>query len=264
MRDVEFYILKEPSKGYELRIGLVPVDVINIPTIQREVSDTLVKRLMGSIDKIGFVEPILLVEGSNGYEVINGQHRLEAAKLLGINEVLAIVLPQEFKSYVISLNIEKAPTLRDKAHQAYEIFMDYLNREPEKREVFLEPMIEEPYYITVGFVIERLNQRFPGYAFEKVLKKVDNFLDVPLGSAKEEREKRADLLLKAGEVLNARYEELGLQNPIQKEVIVSKAFQRVYGKRVRFIDDDYYTAFNKIIEEIPRVSIEEGEEEVEL
>jgi len=38
----------------------------------------------------------------------------------------------------------------------------------------------------------------------------------------------------------------------------------VYGKRVRFIDDDYYTAFNKIIEEIPRVSIEEGEEEVEL
>ena len=255
----EFYSFREPLKGYELRFGIVPVAKIKVPSIQRELSDSLVKKLMASIDKVGFVEPVLLVESEEGYEVINGQHRVEAAKLLGLREVLGIILPPELKNFIISLNVEKAPNLKDKSHQAYEIFVEHLKSSPDMEEAELELMVEEPYYITVGFVIERFrDRRFPGYAFEKVLKKADSFLDLSLSEAEKEREKRAKLLLEVKEVLNRRYEELQLQNALQKEAIVVKAFQNAYGKRVRAVEDDFYTVFEKVMEEIPKVSL--GEE----
>lgn len=253
----EFCRIREPLKGYELEFGAIPVAKIKVPSIQRELSENLVKRLMSSIDKVGFVEPVLLIESEDGYEVINGQHRIEAAKLLGLKEVLGIILPPELKNYVICLNVEKAPNLKDKSHQAYEIFTEHLRKSPQMEELDLEPMVEEPYYITVGFVIERLqDRRFPGYAFEKVLKKVDAFLQLPLVEAERERERRAELLLEVKEVLNRRYEELQLQNPLQKEAIVIKAFQNAYGKRVRQLDTDFYSLFRRLVEEIPRVNLE--------
>jgi len=257
---MELFSLQEPLKGYEIKFGRVPIDSIKVPSIQRELSDNLVKRLMLSIEKVGFVDPVLLIETENGLEVINGQHRVEAAKLVGLKEVLGIILPQELKDYIISLNVEKAPNLKDKSHQAYEIFMEYLRKSPDMEEAELELMVEEPYYLTVGFVIDRFqDMRFPGYAFEKVLKKADNFLNVSLEEAEKERENRAKLLLELKEVLNEKYEELGLQNTLQKEAIVTRAFQNIYGKRVRSIEDDFYTVFNKLKEEIPKVSFAEEE-----
>ncbi len=252
--------IREPLKGFTIKKTKLHVSEVKIPSIQRELSDNLVKRLMMSIEKVGFVEPILVIEGQEGYEVINGQHRLEAAKLLGLEEVPAVVLPSEIKDYIISLNTEKAPNLRDKAHQAYEIFSEYLKKNPSMEEYELQPMVEEPYYLTVGFVIERFGERrFPGYAFEKVLKKADEFLELHLEEAQKERERRAQLLLEVKDVLNEHYETLGLKNALQKEAIVTKAFQNIYGKRVRTIEDDFYTVFEKLKEEIPRVTLTEEE-----
>jgi len=249
--------LREPLKGYDMKVGIVPINRIRIPRIQRELSDHLVRRLMNSIEKVGFVDPVLLVETEEGsYEVINGQHRIEAAKLLGMKEVLGIVLPEEVKEFIISLNVEKAPNLKDKAHQAYEIFMEHLKRDPEVEEVSLEEKVEEAHYLTVGFVIERIGEkRFPGYAFEKILRKVDSFLNQPLHVAEE---RRAEELLKVKEVLNNRYEELGLSNPLQKEALVTRAFFNLYGKRVRNVDEDFYSVMDKLKEELERVEL--GEE----
>jgi len=255
------YTLKEPLKGYELKIALLPISDIRIPSIQRDLSETLIKRLMASIEKVGFVDPILVVETQEGsYEVINGQHRLKAAELLGISEVPAIILPEEAKDYIIALNVEKAPNLKDKAHQAYEIFQKYLKESPEMEEIELETKVEEPYFITVGFITDRFGEkRFPAYAFEKVLKKVDEFLTIPLEEAERERENRANLLREVREVMEEKYQELGLTNALQKEAIITKAFQSVYGKRVRRIEDDFYTTFEKIKEAIPKVSFTEEE-----
>ncbi len=222
------FSIQEPLKGYGIKVGIVPIEKIKIPSIQREISENLVKRLMLSIEKVGFVDPILLIETSEGYEVINGQHRLEAAKLLGMKDVLGIVLPPDVKEYIISLNVEKAPNLRDKAHQAYEIFTENLKRNPEMKETELEEKIEEACYLTVGFVIERLHDRkFPGYAFEKILRKIDHFLSITLDKAEQEREKRAELLIEVKEVLEKRYQELELSMPLQKEAIVIRAFHNV-------------------------------------
>ncbi|NPB06245.1 MAG: ParB N-terminal domain-containing protein [Aquificae bacterium] len=252
--------LKEPLKGYELRVELLPVDRIKVPSYQRELSETLVRRLMSSIEKVGFVEPILVVEGEDGYEVVNGQHRLRAAEMLGIKELPAVILPEEARDFVIALNTEKAPNLKDKAHQAYELFTRYLAQSPETNEEELAPMVEEPYFLTVGFITDYFgDKRFPAYAFEKVLKKVDEFLPLPLEQAQQERIRRAELLREVREVLDERYRELGLTNALHKEALVTKAFQSVYGKRVRKVDDDFYGVFTKLKEALKTVSLTEEE-----
>ncbi len=256
----ELYTVREPLKGYEIQFGVIPINQITIPKIQRDLSEALVKKLMFSIEKVGFVDPVLLIEGEDKYEVINGQHRVEAAKAVGLDKVLAIILPKDLKNFILSLNIEKAPNLKDKAHQAYEIFMEHLQKDPEMEEYDLETMVEEPYYITVGFIVDRFeDKRFPGYAFEKVLKKVDGFTSLPLKEAEQERERRASVLEEVKDILNQKYEELGLTNALHKEAIVSKAFQMIYGKRVRTVEDDFYETFDKLKEAIPRVTLTEEE-----
>ncbi|HCO39192.1 MAG: ParB N-terminal domain-containing protein [Aquificota bacterium] len=252
---------REPIKGLELEFAIVPESKIVIPSIQRELSDAHIKRLMESMEKIGFVEPLTVIPTEDGYyEVINGQHRFEAGRRLGMSEFPVIILPASAKDYIIALNVEKVPSLKDKAHQAYEIFMSYLQKEPSLEEYRLEKFVEEAYLITIGFIVDKIgDKKFPGYAFEKVLKKVDFFLDSPLESAKEEREKRAEVLMKAKEVLNRRYEELGLKNALQKEAIVSKAFQMEYGRYVRNIGDDFYTVFERLMSAMEKVTFEEGE-----
>ncbi|MDW8095864.1 MAG: ParB/RepB/Spo0J family partition protein, partial [Aquificaceae bacterium] len=245
----------------ELEFTILPAEKILIPTIQRELSDMHIKRLMDSMEKVGFVEPISVVpDGKGNYEVINGQHRLEAGRQLGMVEFPAIILPPEVKDYIIALNVEKVPSLKDKAHQAYEIFTSYLKKSPQMPEYGLEKFVEDAYLLTVGFVVDRKeDKKFPGYAFEKVLKKVDAFLDLPLKEAEKERESRAEVLLRAKDVLNRKYEELGLKNALQKEAIVSKAFQMVYGRYVRSVNEDFYEVFEKLMSKIPEVSFEEGE-----
>ncbi|MEN3013518.1 MAG: ParB/RepB/Spo0J family partition protein [Endomicrobiia bacterium] len=252
---------KDPYKNFELKFAILDVEKISIPTIERSISETHVKRLMESIQKVGFIEPITVISSSDDkYEVINGQHRLMAAKNLGIKNIPSIILPASMKDYIISLNIEKVPTLRDKAHQAYEIFNTYLKTNPDMKETELKDMLEQGYYVTIGIIIEKLkDEKFPAYAFEKVLKKVDLFIEDSLKNVKKEREKRAKILLDAKTVLNNRYEELGFKNPLYKEAIVSKAFQQIYGKHKRIISDAFYQTFEKLISTIPTVQVTDAD-----
>jgi ParB family chromosome partitioning protein len=260
---MERFSFREPLKGYEIKLEIVNVEKVRIPEIQREISDRLIKQLAESINRIGFVEPIITVEGPDGYlEVINGQHRLEAAKLVGLRQIPTLILPREIMKHIISLNIEKAPTLRDKAHQAYSVFMMSLEENPNMREDELMSLVDFAYYITIGFIVDRFNiGRFPGYAFEKVLMKVDDFTSYTLKDAERERERRARLLMEVRDVLEERYKELGLRNALTKESLVLKAFQENYGKWVRNVTDDFYTVFEKIKMTIPKIFVEEREED---
>jgi ParB family chromosome partitioning protein len=260
---MERFSFREPLKGYEIKLEIVNVEKVRIPEIQRELSDRLIKQLAESINRIGFVEPIITVEGPDGYlEVINGQHRLEAAKLVGLRQIPTLILPREIMKHIISLNIEKAPTLRDKAHQAYTIFMMSLEENPNMTESDLMILVDFAHYITVGFIVDRFNiGRFPAYAFEKVLMKVDDFTSYTLKDAEKERERRARLLMEVRDVLEERYKELGLRNALTKESLVLKAFQENYGKWVRNVTDDFYTVFEKIKMTLPRIFVEEREED---
>jgi len=252
-------LLNEPLKNKNIELKVVDIDQLVIPPIQRELSESLVEKLKESIQEIGFIDPIDVVLNKEGkYEVINGQHRLQAAILLNLTKIPVFVFPYEYRDYILLLNIEKIPSLKDKAHQAFAIFYEYLQNNPTLKEYLLDKKIEEAYYITLGIIIDKYgDKKFPAYAFERILKKVDYFLDLELKDAMIEREKRANILIQAKEILNKKYEELGISNSLVKQIIISKAFQNLYGKHVRSISDDFYSLFDKLIKEIPKVNITE-------
>jgi len=58
---------------------------------------------------LGFIDPIMIVPDEEGkyYEVVDGQHRLEAAKIVGLERIPAFVLPKELRNYILGFNIEK-------------------------------------------------------------------------------------------------------------------------------------------------------------
>jgi len=250
---------EEPVKKEKIQFGLLSLSKIDIPSIQRKISQQLIKNLMMSIDFCGFVEPVIVVpsEIDGRYEVINGQHRVEAMRNMGMSEILAIVVPKHLKEKIMFLNIEKAPNLRDKAHQAFEIYKEAEEKAGDSLEEFsLASVIEKPYYVTLGFITDYYDDaRFPCSAFEDVLKKVDDWLSWNIELAWEERIKRAEILMKLKDVLQQRYDELGLNNALYKKVLVNKAFQMIYGKNARKIEDDYYSCLEKLEEALKKVEI---------
>ena len=260
--------IKDEIKEFEIEVKKVNIDNLIIPRIQRGLSESLVHKLIHSIEKVGFITPLIVVESKEHkgkFEIIDGQHRYEAGKILGYTKLPVFIVPHEVKNYILTLNTEKASNLKDKAHQVYEIYMYAYNNKPDLSEYDLELMIEEPYYLTVGFVIERFEERkFSGYAWENVLKKIDNFFEDPIKETDEFREKRAKLLIEVNNVLTEKFNELALGNHLLKSEIVNKTFQSIYGKRVRTIDDDFETAMEKIKEGIKEYKIENVLEQQEV
>ena len=61
-------------------------------------------RLVRNIQEEGFLEPILVVDDKDHFEILSGAHRYEAAKVLGLSEVPAIILeevPEERRIYLL-------------------------------------------------------------------------------------------------------------------------------------------------------------------
>ncbi len=249
----------EPVKGYDIEFVELDTSKLVIPPIERPLSDTLINRLVQSIQTIGFIDPIMVVPSEGGYyEVIDGQHRLEAAKVLGLEKIPGFILPKELRNYVLNFNIEKAPGLKEKAVQAYNLFMERKQEKPDTKEYDLEPFIPYPHYITIGFVIERIgDKKFPGSYFERILQKVDEFLDLSLVEAEKERENRARVLEEVKIVLNQKAEELGITMSYDKHRMVSYAFQKLYGRGVRFLGEDFYTVFDNLKNAIRELTPEE-------
>jgi ParB family chromosome partitioning protein len=251
---------KEPVKGTPIKFVMVPVEEVKRPPFQRDLSELLIKRLFLSIEKLGFLHPIIIYQDpelNDELFVIDGQHRLEAAKMVGINEVPALLIPKELALNIMEFNTEKPPNIREKATQAYRLYKEFLGLNPDMEEMDLAFYIEEPSYITLGVVLEEFNKKFPAGAFENLLKKIDEFLTLPLKEAIEERRRRAKRVYEVGEVLNETFQKLGMQNALMKTELLRKAVQKAYGKRVRKIEDDFYTALDKIEKALKEIA-EEG------
>ncbi len=256
---------KEPVKGTEIEFGIASMDELKRPPFQRDLSELLVKRLFISMEKLGFLHPVIVYEDEElgeGLFVIDGQHRVEAAKMLNLKEIPVLKIPKELALNIMEFNTEKPPNVREKSAQAYRLYREFLKINPKMEELELAFYIEEPSFITIGFVLEEINKKFPAGAFENLLKKIDEFLALPLEEAEKERKRRAERLYKVGEKLNEVYGALGMTNALMKTELLRKAVQKVYGKRVRKIEDDFYTALDKVesaLEELKNEGLELSE-----
>jgi len=244
----EIATFEDPVKKQPLKLALFRVDEIEAPPFQRDVSESLKKHLEMAIEKLGFLTPIVVVPKGGKYYVVDGRHRLEAMRDLGAREILGIIVDESLYHYILEFNTEKPPNVKEKAKQAYRLFMDFLRESPDLIEEDLFTYFKEPMLITFGFAIEEFDARFPASFYESFVSKIDHFLRVPLSLAVEERRKRAEALIDLNRVVNEKYAEFGWENALLKGEIVRKAVQKAYGVRVRTIEEEFYAAVERVKE----------------
>ena len=197
---------KDPHKRQTITLKSVPADRLEVVEHQRKPRPAHVEHLVSSIERIGFIVPVVAVEaegdGRAHYLVIDGQHRLEAAREIGIRKLPVLVVPPQLAPRMMNLNVEKDLNIREKATVSLGIYRSALDARPDLKENDPEvaDSIERAYYVTLGFAYEK-GSRLAGSAFEPLLKKCDFFLKQAIEKACVVREQRAETLLEANSLM---------------------------------------------------------------
>ena len=217
--------MSEPLHGYKQEIVVVPTGDLKVIEIQRKPSRYHIKRLTESIRKIGFVVPLIVVNRNGQLVVIDGQHRLLAAREMGLDKVPCIIIPEKYANELMELNIEKTMSLREKCYVALNVYRIFLDERPEINEDDPEVLdaIEFPYFITLGLAYEE-NQKFFGSAYESLMRRLDRFMNLPIKDAIEKRKEKAKFLLELDTIARDAVEkvkELGISHPFLYREIIS-------------------------------------------
>jgi len=237
----------DPFGGTPLLVAALPVDRVEPTPYQRDASDAHVKRLMGVIETIGrFLDPIVAVREDGQYVTPNGNHRLQALKKLGVKTVVALVIPDATVAFkILALNTEKAHNLREKSLETIRMARA-LARTSHQPETAFTFEFEQPAFLTLGICYEE-RPRLSGGAYQSILRRVDEFLDEPIGKALKERERRGKKILKLDDAVSAAVDKLkakGLTSPYLKPFVVSRVNYTRFSKATSF---DFDEALDKII-----------------
>lgn len=217
---------RDPLGGHFQLLVALPLDKVAPTPFQRDLSAAHVKRLTQRIEELGrFLDPIIAVRREGGsYWTPNGNHRLHALKALGARTITALLVPEQRMAYqILALNTEKAHNLREKALEVIRMARDLagFDAEPESAH---GPIFEEPFLLTLGACYEQ-NGRFSGGAYRPLLKAIDGFLELKLGKAVAERERRAGLLLELDAAVVAAMERLeakGFDSPYLRYFVIAR------------------------------------------
>lgn len=262
---------KEPTKGDKFKFKIIPIEKLDVVSHQRKPSEYHVKHLISSIERIGFIVPLIVYEDKEKgeYIILDGQHRFLAAKQIGIKNLPVIVVPEKLAKLMMNLNIEKELNIREKSYVALNIYRDYLNSSPDiiESDPIITDSIENAYYVTLGIAYEKL-EKFSGSSLESIMKKCDFFLDEKISKAIEIREQRAEKVMNAFYIIKSiaqKIKELGKWHPFVYQQIVS--FANPYKRKRTTIDFD--ELFSKFIENLkkaeknPNLVLKEKIEEME-
>lgn len=238
---------REPVLGHTLEIKMVPMEELQVIEIQRKPSPYHVKRLVESIRKLGFLVPVIGICKDGRVVIIDGQHRLLAARELGIGELPVILVPEKLAFDLMELNVEKQMSIREKAYVALNVYRWYLEVNIGRKETDpeVQDAIESVHYVTLGLAYEKAPRLF-GSAYESILRRVDCWLDLPLAEALAQRERRAQMLLEVEGLVReavAKLQELGVNHPLLPRAVVS--FASPIGKK-RIIEEGYEEVMGKL------------------
>jgi ParB family chromosome partitioning protein len=205
---------------------------------------------MGVVEKIGlFLDPIIAIRHEDKYWTPNGNHRLQALKKLGVRTVVALLVPDARVAFkILALNTEKAHNLREKSLETIRMARALasekgMREEPESSFAF---EFEQPSFLTLGSCYEE-RPRLSGGAYQPILRRIDEFLDEPMGKALKERDRRARKVLKLDDAVSAAVEKLkakGLTSPYLKPFVVSRVNFTRFSKATSF---DFDEALDRII-----------------
>jgi ParB family chromosome partitioning protein len=252
---------RDPVGGKPLLLAALPVDRVEPTPYQRDPSDPHVKRLMGVVEKIGlFLDPIIVIRRDNGYWTPNGNHRLQALKKLGYRAVTAIVVPDANVAFkILALNTEKAHNLREKSLETIRMARA-LAGTSDADEASFAFEFEQPSFLTLGVGYEE-RSRLSGGAYQSILRKTDAFLDVPIGKALKERERRGKKVLKLDDAVASVVERLkkkGLTSPYLKSFVVSRVNYTRFSKAPSI---DFDEALDKITASAQKFNVDKVRQE---
>ena len=237
----------DPFGAQPLLLAALPIDRVEPTPYQRDPSDAHVKRLMGVIETIGrFLDPIVAVREDGRYLTPNGNHRLQAMKKLGAKSVVALLVPDADVAFkILALNTEKAHNLREKSLETIRMARALAGMTDRDEKTFGFEF-EQPAFLTLGVSYEE-RPRLSGGAYQSILRRIDEFLDEPIGKAVKERERRARKILALDDAVTAVVEKLkakGLTSPYLKPFVVARVNYTRFSKATSF---DFDETLDKII-----------------
>jgi ParB family transcriptional regulator, chromosome partitioning protein len=219
---------RDPAKRRGLHFDVLPMAKLEVISHQRKASDAHVKRVMDSVDRVGFLAPVVVVErDGGGYLIIDGQHRFLAAKELGLRRIPAVIAPRDVARRMLTLNVEKEPNIRERSAVALSIYRELVDAEPGMTEDDPEvaDAVQEAHYVTLGLGYAA-SGRLAGSQFESILRKCDGFMDAPLAESLPVREARADRVVEAHRLVRAvtdKLKEIGAWHEFAGAQIISYA-----------------------------------------
>jgi ParB family chromosome partitioning protein len=232
---------RDPFGGHGMVLAVLPLDIVEPTPFQRDASDTHVKRLMTVIESVGwFIDPIVAIRKDGRYWTPNGNHRREALRKLGARSITTLVLPEpEIAFKILALNTEKAHNLREKSLEVIRMARALADEKAgtEAEHAF---DFEQPLFLTLGICYEE-RPRFSGGAYQSVLKRIDDFLDLPLNEAVKERKRRGKALLKIDDLVTGIVEMLkakGFVSPYLRPFVVARVNPIRFSKATEFDFDD--------------------------
>lgn len=232
---------KEPLGGKLVVIAALPIDIVEPTPYQRDRSEAHVKKLANAMERVGrFLDPIIAVRKEGKYWTPNGNHRLGAAKLLGLKSIVALVIPEEDVAFqILALNTEKAHNLKERSLEVIRMHRGLVGAKAGNESDYIG-FFEEPHFITFGATFEK-KPRFSAGAYTPVVKRLEHFLDEPMEDALAVREARADLLLKWDDEVVRVVDALkakGMQSPYLKNYVVARVNFLRFKKEGEFEFDD--------------------------
>jgi ParB family chromosome partitioning protein len=239
---------RDPLGGHPVLFCVLPIERVAPTPYQRDVSEGHVQRLERALRAVDrFLDPVIAVPApGGGFWTPNGNHRLNALRAIGATAITALLLPEpEVAFQILALNTEKAHALREKSLEVIRMARA-LAADP-RREAEFEAQFEEPLLLTLGVCYEA-NGRFPGGAYQPVLRRVDEFLARPMERALEERARRArrvaDLEAKVASVV-AALRARGLTSPYLRAFVIARINPLRWGRRERAPFDETFDAMEK-------------------
>lgn len=217
----------EPLSGRPVLIASLPIKAVQPTPFQRDLSPTHTKRLAQKIDEAGsFLDPLIVVRGEDGrLWTPNGRHRLAAAKVLGLQQVTALISPDEALAYrILALNTEKAHNVKDRSLEVIRMARNLAETRPRSKESDYADQFEAAEFLTLGIIYEH-NKRFAGGAYTSFLKKVDRFSDRTLPVSLRQREDYAARLMEIDDQVKKIIDKLqkkGFKSPYLRTYVVAR------------------------------------------
>jgi ParB family chromosome partitioning protein len=232
---------RDPFGGNPVLIVSLPIDRVEPTPYQRDPSDAHVKRLMKVIETLKrFLDPLIVIRHDGRYWTPNGNHRLQAMRRLGAKAVVALLVPEEDVAYqILALNTEKAHNLREKSLETIRMARALADEVRDTEEAFAF-QFEQPSYLTLGVAYES-RPRLSGAVYQSVLRRIDEFLDMPLSKAIRERERRARLVLAIDDRVTTIVEKLkarGFTSPYLRPFVVARINPIRFSKATSFDYDE--------------------------